>query len=149
MPTAPKVNKKRQCRPCQPGWELNKPSCYAYNNPDLAKRKTWEEAREDCRGKGSDLAVAHDQQQKDAISFYSKGSSGSNGYWVGLRDEDGRWKWVDGSELTDNSWIGDPTVGHCAISFQNNRWKSVNCDTKQRWICKKSTLSVYTLQSYY
>ncbi|XP_059195870.1 killer cell lectin-like receptor subfamily B member 1B allele B [Centropristis striata] len=134
--------KHRQWKACQHGWEHNEASCYAYNNPDLAHRKTWEEAREDCRGKGSNLAVAHNQQQKKAISFYSFGNSGSNGYWIGLRVEDGRWKLVDGNELTDNSWIAYPTVGHCVISVQCQGWKSVSCDAKQRWICKKSTLSV-------
>ncbi|XP_059195871.1 asialoglycoprotein receptor 2-like [Centropristis striata] len=134
----PDVNKKTQCTACQDGWKLNEASCYAYNNPDLANRKTWEEAREDCRGKGSDLAVAHNQQQKEAISFYSEGSSGSNGYWIGLRVEDERWKWVDGSELTDNSWIADPTVGHCAVSIRYKGWKLVSCGEKQRWICQKN-----------
>ena len=54
----------RQCRPCQSGWLPNANNCYAYNDAIPANRKTWEEAREDCRGKNSTLAVVHTEAEK-------------------------------------------------------------------------------------
>ncbi|KAM7382885.1 hypothetical protein PAMP_002582 [Pampus punctatissimus] len=139
----PKTNSKnRQCKPCQDGWLLNQSSCYAINNPKNDSWRTWEEAREDCRGKISDLAVIDNEDAKKFISDKSWNSSGTKGYWIGLRVEDGRWKWINGSDLTDQSWIDSPTNGSCAISVLNEEWKSVSCGEKRQWICQKKALSV-------
>ena len=54
----------RQCSPCQMGWLPNANNCYVYHNAQPADRKTWEEARENCRGKNSDLAVVHTEAEK-------------------------------------------------------------------------------------
>ncbi|XP_034054653.1 C-type lectin domain family 12 member B-like [Gymnodraco acuticeps] len=82
-------NADKKCKPCQRGWLLSQPSCYAYINAQPANQKTWEEAQGDCRGKNSDLAVAHDSEEKEAIN---ENGLGSNGFWIGLRVEDGKWK---------------------------------------------------------
>ncbi|XP_074509053.1 CD209 antigen-like protein C [Sebastes fasciatus] len=143
----PKTNNGRQCQPCQDGWAYTKPSCYRINNPPPPEQRTWEEAREDCSGNNADFAVIHDQNEKDVINDYSYGSSGTNGYWIGLRVEDGKWKWIDGSNLTVINWEQPPpptppTDGHCAISVENEGWKSVRCDDRQQWICKMNALSL-------
>ncbi|KAK1896070.1 C-type lectin domain family 12 member A [Dissostichus eleginoides] len=52
---------KTNCHPCQRGWFHTEPSCYVINDPPW---RTWEEAREDCKGKNSDLAVAHNPAEK-------------------------------------------------------------------------------------
>ncbi|XP_034058928.1 C-type lectin domain family 10 member A-like isoform X3 [Gymnodraco acuticeps] len=133
-------NTDNKCQPCQKGWTLTEPSCYAYNDAEPANQKTWEEAQEDCRGKNSDLAVAHNSEEKEAIK---KNSFGSNGFWIGLRVEDGKWKWVDGSDLTESSWIDPPADGRCALIFKGrNTWSSVSCGEKHQWICQKKALSV-------
>ncbi|XP_034004018.1 killer cell lectin-like receptor subfamily F member 1 isoform X2 [Trematomus bernacchii] len=113
-------NTDKKCLPCQKGWWLSQPSCYAFNNPKQKTGKTWEEAREDCKGKISDLAVVHDPAEKEAINA---NSFGTNVYWIGLRVEDGKWKWVDGSDLTDSSWIDPPVDGRCAVFY-----KGINTD---------------------
>uniref|UniRef100_A0A3Q4HJG6 Killer cell lectin-like receptor subfamily B member 1B allele A-like n=1 Tax=Neolamprologus brichardi TaxID=32507 RepID=A0A3Q4HJG6_NEOBR len=139
----PQENNNRKCKACQKGWELNS-SCYATNNADQGERKTWEEARKDCRGKISDLAVAINEEETKIICEKSWQKNENTGYWIGLRVEDGKWKWLDGRDLTNNSWIdqSSPSDGHCAISLQNQGFKSVSCDEKNRWICKKKALSV-------
>ncbi|XP_034001762.1 C-type lectin domain family 12 member B-like isoform X2 [Trematomus bernacchii] len=133
-------NTNKKCQACQKGWGLTGLSCYAYNNPQPPNRKTWEEAREDCKGKNSDLAVAHNPAEKEAIN---EKSFGSNGFWIGLRVVNKKWEWVDGSNLTDSSWIAAPVEGHCAV-FYNGRdiWSSVSCDKRKQWICQKKALSV-------
>ncbi|KAM7382870.1 hypothetical protein PAMP_002568 [Pampus punctatissimus] len=90
-----------QCEHCQNGWLLSQSSCYAINNAENAQ-KTWEEARENCKGKISDLAVIDDKDAKKFINDNSYGGKGSS-YWIGLRVEDGRWKWINGSDLTETS----------------------------------------------
>ncbi|KAI9520208.1 hypothetical protein NQZ68_020107 [Dissostichus eleginoides] len=62
-------NTDKKCKPCQKGWELTEPSCNAYNDPPFPGWKTWEEAQEDCKGKNSDLAVAHTPTEKHQQSF--------------------------------------------------------------------------------
>ncbi|XP_044214784.1 C-type lectin domain family 4 member G-like isoform X1 [Thunnus albacares] len=135
-------NNNRQCKACERGWLHYQPSCYAINNAEPPGQKTWEEAQHDCREKISFLAVIVNEDEKKFINDNSWRSKGVKGYWIGLRVEDGRWKWIDGSNLTESSWTQPPTNGHCAISVHNEGWKSVNCGEKNGWICKKKALSV-------
>ncbi|XP_063343881.1 killer cell lectin-like receptor subfamily B member 1A [Pelmatolapia mariae] len=139
----PKDNNNRKCNPCQAGWEYVEPSCYATNDANRDQWKTWEEARENCTGKISDLPVVINEEEKKTVSEKSWNYDGNKGYWIGLRVEDGKWKWLDGRNLTNSSWIDlSPSDGHCAISVQNQGFKSVSCNEKNRWICKKKALSV-------
>ncbi|XP_051249971.1 C-type lectin domain family 10 member A-like isoform X11 [Dicentrarchus labrax] len=133
---------ERQCKPCQKGWENFTSGCYAFNNPGPAGQKPWDEAREDCKGKSSDLVVITDEQEKTFIHGKWWLSSGKNGFWIGLRVEDGKWKWVDGNDLTEESWIERPTEGHCATVVQNSELSSVNCSEKRQWICEQKALTV-------
>ncbi|XP_038566398.1 asialoglycoprotein receptor 1-like [Micropterus salmoides] len=133
-------NQNRTCKACQDGWFPSQSSCYGINNPDVSGQKTWEEARENCRGKISDLVVIADQTEK---TFIETKSWSPGGYWIGLRAEDGKWKWFDGSVLTENSWIQQPaTNGQCVISVEREGWKSVSCGDRNRWFCKKKALSL-------
>ncbi|XP_039974088.1 C-type lectin domain family 12 member B isoform X2 [Xiphias gladius] len=139
----PKQQTGRKCEPCQDGWLLSQSSCYAINDPEPKDQKTWEEAQQNCIGKNSDLAVVLNDKEKRFISDKSWGSSGTNGYWIGLRVEGGTWKWLDGRNLTKSSWIQrPPEKDHCAISVKDRGWESVSCSVKHRWICKKAALSV-------
>uniref|UniRef100_UPI003AB033DA uncharacterized protein n=1 Tax=Centroberyx gerrardi TaxID=166262 RepID=UPI003AB033DA len=144
-------SQERQCGPCQEGW-IHSPSlssCYAIVDPDSFGRRTWEEAREDCRGKNSDLVIIGSLEEQKFIYEHSWGStSETNGYWIGLRNASGSWKWVDGSNLTEEYWIKPPSANaHCAISLQKTLekpkgWKAVDCTERNRWICEMNALSV-------
>ncbi|XP_067367974.1 C-type lectin domain family 12 member B-like [Channa argus] len=138
----PKDNNRRTCKACQQQWDNNQFSCYAFNNAVRSKQKTWEEAREDCRGKNSDLAVIVNEGQKKFTTDNSWKQAGISGYWIGLKVEDGRWKWVDGTNLTNDLWNEPPVNGRCATSLKSQGWRSVNCADKNAWICGKKALSV-------
>ncbi|XP_032364211.1 C-type lectin domain family 12 member B-like [Etheostoma spectabile] len=58
-------DKERQCTACQKGWGLRDSNCYAYFDAAPPNRKTWEEARQDCRGRSSDLVVVQSQTDQD------------------------------------------------------------------------------------
>nr|AAP58737.1 C-type lectin receptor [Haplochromis chilotes] len=138
----PKENNNRKCKPCQAGWLDVESSCYAVNDAKREEWKTWEEARENCTRKISDLPVVINEEEKKTVSEKSWKYE-NKGYWIGLRVEDGIWKWLDGRNLTNSSWINQlPSDGHCAVSVQNEGFKSVRCDEKNRLICKKKALSV-------
>ncbi|KAJ4919278.1 hypothetical protein JOQ06_026284 [Pogonophryne albipinna] len=113
---------------------------YCLGNTVLLIKKPGKKLKKTASGKNSDLAVVHDSEEKEAINT---NSFGVYGFWIGLRVEDGKWKWVDGSDLTDGSWIAapDPVDGRCAV-FGRNTWASVNCDGIRQWICQKKALSV-------
>ncbi|XP_014882573.1 C-type lectin domain family 4 member G-like [Poecilia latipinna] len=139
----PKNNSGRNCTSCQKGWNDHMSSCYAYNYQPPNQR-TWEEAREDCRRKNSDLTVVSNQTEKDYVSSISNGSSGINGYWIGLRAVGGKWKWIDGSNLTDQTWTQQqPAIdGYCITSLNGRGWNVAVCSDKNTWICEKKALSV-------
>ncbi|XP_035983810.1 C-type lectin domain family 4 member G-like [Fundulus heteroclitus] len=141
----PKEN-KRNCSPCQKGWLLSQSSCYVVNNAEPPNQKTWEEAREDCRGKISDLTVVGDEAEKNFVKDNSWVNDNIKGYWIGLRAEGGKWRWIDGSDLTNQAWIQQQSAvdGQCVTSLQDREWRSMSCDEKNAWICEKKALSVET-----
>ncbi|KAM4581048.1 C-type lectin domain family 12 member B-like [Odontesthes bonariensis] len=94
----PKKNNARTCNQCERGWVKITSSCYAIHDAKPNKRRSWEGAREDCRGKGSDLVVVGDNPEKTSVN---KEIWGTSGFWIGLKAENGKWKWVDGSDLAD------------------------------------------------
>ncbi|XP_028436914.1 CD209 antigen-like protein C [Perca flavescens] len=138
----PKENNERQCKACQEDWLLNESNCYEIHDADPSNQKTWEEARANCSGYNADFVIVHSQKEKDMINGYSWGKQDESGYWIGLRVENGRWKWIDGSDLAVDFWIGPPFVGQCAVSVQGVGWRSVSCADRKRWICKKKALCV-------
>ncbi|XP_076593568.1 uncharacterized protein LOC143324740 [Chaetodon auriga] len=131
----PKKDGERQ--PCQRGWTFFHSSCYDIHS---AEWRSWDEAQTSCKRQNSDLVVVVNEQEKTFIRSKSLDSSDTSGYWIGLRVEDGKWKWVDGSDLTESSWIHPPADGHCAISVRNAGWRSVSCATTNHWICKQKAL---------
>ncbi|XP_035991305.1 C-type lectin domain family 10 member A [Fundulus heteroclitus] len=139
----PKEN-KRKCSSCQKDWTPSQSSCYAFNNAEPRDQKTWKEAREDCRVKSSDLTVVGDEEEKKFIKDNSWVNNNIKGYWIGLRAEGGKWKWIDGSDLTNQTWIHQqPAVdGQCVTSLQNREWESESCDERNAWHCEKKALSV-------
>uniref|UniRef100_A0A3Q2SZ08 C-type lectin domain-containing protein n=1 Tax=Fundulus heteroclitus TaxID=8078 RepID=A0A3Q2SZ08_FUNHE len=58
------VVSERNCSSCQKRWYHSQSSCYSVNNAEPLNQKTWEEAREICRGKISDLTVVGDEEEK-------------------------------------------------------------------------------------
>uniref|UniRef100_A0A671VV89 C-type lectin domain-containing protein n=1 Tax=Sparus aurata TaxID=8175 RepID=A0A671VV89_SPAAU len=142
----------RQCKSCQVGWLQDQSSCYVILDVRPPNQKTWDEAQADCKERNSELAVINNRQEKAYIRGRSWNRTGISGYWIGLRVVDGKWTWVDGSDLTEISWIQPetPTEGHCAISvptnIPNNGLKSVNCSDRNAWICEKKALRLFELK---
>ncbi|KAM4567983.1 C-type lectin domain family 10 member A-like isoform 1-T1 [Fundulus diaphanus] len=138
----PKEN-KRKCSSCQKGWTHSQSSCYVVVNAEPQNQKTWKEAGEDCRGKISDLTVVGDEEEKKFVKDNSWTGNNIKGYWIGLRAEGGKWRWIDGSDLTNQAWIQQqPVDGQCVTSLQGREWRSVSCEEKNAWICEKKALSV-------
>ncbi|XP_032415397.1 C-type lectin domain family 10 member A-like [Xiphophorus hellerii] len=142
----PKENNGRRYSSCPKGWIHSQSSCYAVNDAVPRNQKTWEEAREDCRRKSSDLTIVGNEEEKKFVdgTSWKDGDGLIKGFWIGLRVEGGKWKWMDGSDLTNQAWINQQpaTDGQCVTSLQNQEWTSVSCTKRNGWICEKKALSV-------
>ncbi|XP_047458605.1 asialoglycoprotein receptor 2-like [Mugil cephalus] len=133
---------KRQSEPCQTGWLHFQSRCYTVGGRDSSDQRSWGGARDDCWGRDADLVLIESSEEQDFIFNSSLVGSGAGDRWIGLTFEGGAWKWLNGSDLTENYWTQPPADGHrCVVSDgQSGGWKAVSCDEKNEWICEKNAL---------
>ncbi|XP_048011550.1 CD209 antigen-like protein E isoform X3 [Megalobrama amblycephala] len=81
-----------------PKWITHKLSSYYISS----EWKNWTDSRQDCLRRGADLVIINDREEQ---GFIAKLTS-RNIVWIGLTDsdEEGVWKWVDGSKMTSGFW---------------------------------------------
>uniref|UniRef100_A0A665X4P7 C-type lectin domain-containing protein n=1 Tax=Echeneis naucrates TaxID=173247 RepID=A0A665X4P7_ECHNA len=128
---------------CPAGWTKNDCVCYLLSN----KSSSWDEGRDDCRARGADLVVI--DTLKEQVSILTRNSESA---WIGLTDraEEGHWKWVDGTPLTETFWeinqpdngSGRPQYGEedCAEirGVGHKLWNDLNCESQLHWICEQT-----------
>ncbi|XP_049328045.1 asialoglycoprotein receptor 1-like [Astyanax mexicanus] len=104
------------------------------------EKKIWNESRDDCRERGSDLLMINSREEQDFINTLIEDQK----VWIGLSDgeTEGVWKWVDGSELITGFWLpGEPNIygdEDCVINEWN--WADYPCNRQFNWICEKRIL---------
>ncbi|XP_049905197.1 CD209 antigen-like protein E [Epinephelus moara] len=126
---------------CPAGWRMFSCACYILSSG----RGTWDEARKDCRGRGADLVVIDSPAEQTFLIKFIETLT-----WIGLTDgdEEGTWKWIDGTPLTLSNWgnnqpdndSGDPRWREedCAHIRLNGEWNDRSCKTLLPWICEKT-----------
>ncbi|XP_075964213.1 uncharacterized protein LOC142968285 [Anarhichas minor] len=144
---------KEGCRHCLPGWTFLNSACYYFAFSDDISSKSWHEARGFCKFLGSDLAVTDSREKHlaliDLINKYqgpARSIDYRRGFWIGLTDveEEGTWKWLDGTRLTEGYWNdGEPNdQGNedCAAMYPRNNpfqaWNDAPCRHELKWICQ-------------
>uniref|UniRef100_A0A669C1Z1 C-type lectin domain-containing protein n=2 Tax=Oreochromis niloticus TaxID=8128 RepID=A0A669C1Z1_ORENI len=77
---------------CPAGWSNFSCSCYLLSESSAS----WDAARNDCRVRGADLVVIDFAKEQEYLTRLTNTLT-----WIGLHDEEeeGRWKWVDGTPL--------------------------------------------------
>ncbi|KAL3056030.1 hypothetical protein OYC64_018689 [Pagothenia borchgrevinki] len=80
---------------CPAGWRKFGSSCYFFSTVSAS----WEQSRQNCTAGGAHLVIVDSEEELEFIASKIKGDT-----WIGLsdREEEGTWKWVDGSPLTLN-----------------------------------------------
>uniref|UniRef100_A0AAQ4RPR5 C-type lectin domain-containing protein n=1 Tax=Gasterosteus aculeatus aculeatus TaxID=481459 RepID=A0AAQ4RPR5_GASAC len=141
---------ERICRKCLDGWRLFENKCYFFSSQTL----TWSSSRSWCRTQGGDLLVVDSQpeQVEDNLS--------GRRLWIGLsdREEEGEWRWVDGSRVLSDVqfWLSRPGLGpepddwklddprgeDCGLLDASEQalgsWMDGSCEESYRWICEKN-----------
>ncbi|VDI58252.1 Hypothetical predicted protein [Mytilus galloprovincialis] len=123
---------------CPIPWYKNGNACYLI----FHKKITWFQARDVCRGLGSDLISFH---SKTEIDKFLKKRLKAEPYWIGLNELDhkGLFKWSDGTPLDYTNWnLNEPNhwnnFEHCVEMehFTHRKWNDGNCYISQSFICK-------------
>uniref|UniRef100_A0A8C1T489 C-type lectin domain-containing protein n=1 Tax=Cyprinus carpio TaxID=7962 RepID=A0A8C1T489_CYPCA len=124
------------------GWKYYQSSLYFISS----EIKNWTESRRYCTERAADLIIINNTEEQ--VCDFVKNISGiSDRFWIGLTDieVEGRWKWVDGSNITSGFWaLGEPNSYQgkeedCAIT-RSPGWADYPCNDTHKWICEKSVL---------
>uniref|UniRef100_A0A3Q1H672 C-type lectin domain-containing protein n=1 Tax=Anabas testudineus TaxID=64144 RepID=A0A3Q1H672_ANATE len=115
---------------CPDGWIKLCSSCYFFST----ESGSWTTGREDCRTRGADLVVIDSAEEQVQHVFM-------------LVDNEGSWKWVDGTPLILNNWWnnqpdnggGSSLTGDedCAHIRSDSEWNDLPCEKSLQWICEK------------
>ncbi|XP_063806483.1 asialoglycoprotein receptor 1-like isoform X2 [Pseudophryne corroboree] len=129
---------------CSIDWSHYAMSCYY-----LSRRiRTWDGAKKDCEDKKAHLVVITSAEEQEFIGRMTRDIR----TWIGLTDQDGSWKWVDGtsydsspkfwrSDQPDN-WFGHGLGGgeDCAQFWSyddtNYSWNDDHCSRRFLYICE-------------
>ncbi|XP_007950500.1 asialoglycoprotein receptor 1 [Orycteropus afer afer] len=128
-------------RPCCPvNWVEHEGSCYWFSRSG----KPWPEAQNYCLLEDAHLAVVTSWEEQNFIQRHT----GSANTWIGLTDQNGPWKWVDGTDYETgfknwrpeqpDDWYGHGLGGgeDCAHFTDNGRWNDDVCQRPYRWVCE-------------
>ncbi|XP_054469288.1 CD209 antigen-like [Anoplopoma fimbria] len=148
---------KEGCRHCLPGWFFMNSVCYYLPFSDAISRKSWHDGRQFCKNQGGDLAVIDSREKHMAISGLINSnqdpytSIGYSGFWIGLTDveEEGTWKWLDGTRLTEGYWNdyepNNQGNEDCAAAYPRSNpfksWNDAPCNHDLKWICQSAPRS--------
>ncbi|XP_028282291.1 CD209 antigen-like protein C [Parambassis ranga] len=126
------------CEDChQQGWLLFQNRFY-YISSDT---KSWHDSKADCVQKGADLVIINSKEEQNFLRKFKKR------VWIGLKETEGVWKWVDGTQLSKSFWIpGEPNnyedkdedCGEIRYYDQEDSWNDVPCDIQINWVCERA-----------
>ncbi|XP_049622188.1 asialoglycoprotein receptor 1-like [Suncus etruscus] len=132
---------------CPVNWKEFRGSCYWFSHTG----QSWLEADTYCKLENAHLVVIGSIEEQQFVQQHM----GSMKTWIGLTDQNGPWRWVDGTdyekgfknwrpEQPDN-WYGHGLGGgeDCAHLTENGQWNDDHCPRPYRWVCEtaKNTIS--------
>ncbi|CAB1448926.1 unnamed protein product [Pleuronectes platessa] len=117
---------------CGEGWLLFENTCFYLSTVRL----NWSMSKNNCTAGKGDLAVISSQSVQTFLT-----RKANDFFWIGLKHDANRWRWVDNSALGDSYWEGSTPRQGCGLlkglgSPQKN-WISSSCTSKAYFICEK------------
>lgn len=125
---------------CPLHWVEHEGSCYWFSQSG----KSWPDADKYCQLENAHLVVVNSMAEQNFL----QGQLSNMVTWMGLTDQNGPWRWVDGtdfekgfthwaSEQPDN-WYGHGLGGgeDCAHFTSEGRWNDDVCQRPFRWVCE-------------
>lgn len=120
-----------ECRQCADGWLTYGRSCFYLST----YRLSWEESQKNCTARGGSLAVV---KSLTLQRFLIK--KGRTIYWIGLRNKENNWTWVDNTLLKRSFWAEDGSEGDCGIlrngKSPEKNWIKASCSAASYFICQ-------------
>uniref|UniRef100_A0A8C1KL01 C-type lectin domain-containing protein n=1 Tax=Cyprinus carpio TaxID=7962 RepID=A0A8C1KL01_CYPCA len=102
---------------------------------------SWTESRRYCTERGADLIIINNREEQVIFHDCTIEEFFINSLGLTDSDEEGRWKWVDGSNMISSFWLyGEPNGyrgNNCAVSYPSG-WYDNQCNTAYKWICEKN-----------
>ncbi|XP_038151963.1 CD209 antigen-like protein E [Cyprinodon tularosa] len=144
---------------CEKDWVRFEETCYYFST----NKFSWEESRNRCREAGAELVKVETREEQYFLrnNLNRKMKSFDDMFWIGLTDseEEGRWVWVDGSELSERSdlflmfwnalqpdnWAKENPAGEDCVRVgmegggggPMKNWYDKDCSAAQKRICEK------------
>ncbi|QRM15329.1 C-type lectin-like protein [Mudlarkpox virus] len=115
---------------CSYGWVRDKNLCYYASKIE----SSWEQSIIHCSLLGGELAVISEDNADYLATVNSMITK--NGYWIGLRRTDGKFKWIDSNNTTDILSDNAYKTHNCGY-INGLDIKAANCNTKKKYICVK------------
>lgn len=131
-------NGSRSC--CPLNWMEHGGSCYWFSQFG----KSWDEANKYCQAENAHLVVVTSLEEQE----FMKSNTRHLNTWMGLTDQSGSWKWVDGSDYDSSfkywspeqpdNWYGHGLGGgeDCAHFTSDGSWNDDVCQRSYHWICE-------------
>ncbi|XP_055971086.1 asialoglycoprotein receptor 1-like [Sorex fumeus] len=125
---------------CPVNWKEFEGSCYWFSS----SVKSWPEADNYCRLENAHLVVIGSLREQQFVQQFM----GPVDTWIGLTDQNGPWKWVDGTDYEKgfknwrpdqpDDWYGHGLGGgeDCAHLTVDGRWNDNVCQKLYRWVCE-------------
>ncbi|KAL0985133.1 hypothetical protein UPYG_G00153290 [Umbra pygmaea] len=120
------------CNRCENGWQYFENSCYFLSEI----RMQWNESRDSCQKRGGELAVITNKRVQTFLT-----EKGNLMYWIGLRQRNGSWVWVNNTTLGQSYWSETDRHHECGLlvgkDLPEKSWKSSACEIFMFYICQK------------
>ncbi|XP_013843394.1 asialoglycoprotein receptor 1 isoform X1 [Sus scrofa] len=135
---------ERTC--CPVNWVDYEGSCYWFSRSG----KPWPEAEKYCQLENAHLVVVGSWEEQPLLcpQKFIQHHVGPVNSWIGLTDQSGPWKWVDGTDYESgfknwrpeqpDDWYGHGLGGgeDCAHFTEDGGWNDDVCQRPYRWVCE-------------
>ncbi|KAM5215225.1 asialoglycoprotein receptor 1-like isoform 1-T1 [Hipposideros larvatus] len=125
---------------CPANWLEHEDSCYLFSSTG----KPWNETNKYCQLRNAHLVVINSREEQNFVVQHTS----SRNTWIGLTDQNGSWKWVDGTDYETgfknwspdqpDDWYGHGLGGgeDCVHFRDDGHWNDNVCQRPYRWVCE-------------